>query len=150
MRNRPGVVLAVAVGLLLLVAVLGAVLSATRPGPQLPEGSPEAAVRDYVTAVVADDSETAASLLDPQGSCTEDDLRDAGDRSAGRIVLRDVRLDGEEAVVEVDVVHGGQGPLGADEWRDELRFDLRRDGDRWVITGEPWPVYGCLAPRQVP
>lgn len=144
MRNRAGLVLAVAVGVLLLVAVVAVVLSATRPGPQLAEGSPEAAVRDYVAAVAEDDREAAAALLDPQGSCDEDDMRQYGSSSSsGRIVLREAEVDGDEAVVHVDVVHDGEGPFGAGEWRDELRFDLRRDGERWVITGEPWPMYGC-------
>ncbi|WP_156875741.1 hypothetical protein [Ornithinimicrobium pekingense] len=150
MRNRAGVVLAVAVGVLLLVAVVAAVLSATRPGPQLTEGSPEAAVRDYVAAVVEGDREAAAARLDPEGPCTEEDLRLVGEPSDGRIVLRDVELDGAEATVRVDVVHDGEGPFGAGEWRDELRFDLRRDGEHWVVTGEPWPMYGCQAPRPAP
>lgn len=144
MRNRAGLVLAVAVGVLLLVAVVAAVLAATRPGPQLAEGSPEAAVRDYVAAVVDGDRGVAAGLLDPQGRCGEDDLSHYGTDSSGRIVLRETEVDGDEAEVHVDIVHDGEGPFGAGEWRDELRFDLRRDGDRWVITGEPWPMYGCL------
>lgn len=151
MRNRAGLVLAVAVGALLLVAVVGAVLSATRPGPRLAEGSPEAAVRDYVTAVVEGDREAAAGLLDPEGSCAEDDLGAYGpDSSSGRIVLREAEATGDEAEVRVDVVHDGEGPFGAGEWREELRFDLRRDGERWVITGEPWPMYGCAERGKTP
>jgi hypothetical protein len=138
------------VGVLLLVAVLAGVLSATRPGPQLPEGSPEAAVRDYVTAVVGGEQETAAALLDPEGTCTEEDLQQVGEPSPGRMVLRETQVDGDEAEVQVDVVHGGEGPFASGEWRDELRFELRRDGDRWVVTGEPWPMYGCVSPKQVP
>lgn len=150
MRNRAGLVLAVAVGVLVLMAVVAAVLSATREGPQLPEGSPEAAVQAYLQAVAEGDEDAAAAFLDPEGRCTEEDLRDSGSRSAGRIVLRDVEVDGDEADVEVELVYGGDGPFGGDEWRDPVRFDLRRDGDRWVITGEPWPMYGCRADRSVP
>lgn len=150
MRNRAGLVLLVAVGVLVLLAVIAGVLSATREGPQLSEGSPEAAVQDYLAAVAEGDDAAAAAILDPQGECTEDDLRDGGQPSTGRIVLRDVEVDGDEADVQVEIVYGGEGPFGGGEWREEVRFDLRRDADRWVITGEPWPMYGCLDGRREP
>ena len=150
MTNRAGLVLAGAVAVLVLLAVVAGVLSATREGPRLPEGSPEAAVQDYLTAVAEGDEAAAAAVLDPQGECGEDDLRDRGRRSTGRIVLRDVEVDGDEADVEVEIVYGGEGPFGGGEWREEIRFDLRRDADRWLITGEPWPMFGCLDERPAP
>ena len=135
--------LAAAVAVLVLLAVVAAVVSATRTGPRLPEGSPEAAVQDYITAVDQGDLAAAAAFLDPDGGCTEDDLEPAGDLSAARDVLRDTSVDGDEADVRVDLVHGGTGLFGGDEFRDEQRFELRRSADGWVITGEPWPMFFC-------
>lgn len=151
MENSAGKVLAIAVGVLVLLAVVAGVLSATRQGPQLPEGSAEATVQAYLRAVAEGDEEAAAALLDPQGRCTEEDLRMyGGPGPTGRIVLRDVEVDGDEAEVQVEVVYGEEGPFGGGEWSEDIRFDLRRDGEAWVITGEPWPMYGCSDVKPVP
>ena len=137
-------VLAASVAALVLLAVVAGVLSATRSGTELPSGSPEAAVQDYITAVDQDDADAAATYLDPEGGCAVEDLENMGGRSTSRVVLRDSEIDGDEAEVRVDFVFGGGGPFGGgEEFRNEERFDLRRDGDRWVITGEPWPMFFC-------
>ncbi|TQM96554.1 hypothetical protein FB476_1423 [Ornithinimicrobium humiphilum] len=142
MRNRAGLVLGLAVGVLVLLAVVAGVLSAARSGPSLPEGSPEAVVQAYVSAVVGDDADVAATHLDPEGRCSESDVRGYG-RTTARVVLRDVDIIGETATVDVEFVHGGSGPFGGDEWREEQTYELRRHDGTWVITGEPWPMYYC-------
>lgn len=149
MRNRAGVVLAAAVAVLVLLAVVAGVLSATRSSTELPAGSPEAAVQDYLTAVEQDDVDAAATHLDPDGGCTADDLENYGGGSTARVVLRDTEVAGDEAEVRVDIVTGGGGLFGGgDGFRDQQQFDLRRDGDRWVITGEPWPMFFCEGARR--
>lgn len=147
MRNRAGLVLGICVALLVLVAVVAAVLSTSRSGAQLPEGSPEATVQDYLRAVTDGDTRRAATHLDPEGRCTERDLRDAHAGDPTRVVLRDTRTEGEEADVRVDLVHGDGGPFGGDGYREELTLDLRREGGAWVVTGEPWPMYACSGSR---
>lgn len=142
MTKMPTVVLAIAVGVLVLLAVVAGVLSATRSGPDLPAGSPEAAIRDYVRAVQDRDAETAAGFLAPDGSCTSEDVERALGGSPSRVVLRSTSTTGERAVVEIDLVHS-QGPWGSSEYRQEERFDLRRADSGWVITGEPWPMHYC-------
>lgn len=149
MNRRAGTVLAIVVALLVLLAVVAGVVSATRSDPVLPEGSPEAAVQDYVSAVYEEDAEAAAEWLDPDGRCTVEDLEDARTDAGPRIVLREVDVDGDEATVDVDRVRGENGPFGGGEWTEDLTFELERRGDRWVIVGEPWPMYGCLGDQRI-
>ncbi|GAA5162208.1 hypothetical protein [Ornithinimicrobium tianjinense] len=142
MSGRAGKVLAVVVGVLVLLAVVAGVISATRERPELPAGSPEATVQDYVTLIYDDDLEGAAELLDPDGSCTVEDLDLAFVDQAARVVLRDTSVDGDRATVRVGLVHPSGSPLG-DEFTQDETFRLVRSPDGWVITGDPWPVYGC-------
>lgn len=145
MSSRAGLVLAVVVGVLVLLAVVAGVVSATRDGAELPPGSPEAVVQDYVARVYDDDPDGAAELLDPADGCTADHLAEAYADDAARVVLRDVRVDGARATVRLDFVHGTDGPFDS-EWTREETFRLSRtdDGAPWRITGEPWPMHGCL------
>lgn len=141
-RGRAGAVLAVAVAVLVVLAVVAGVLATTRPGPDLPPGSPEATVQDYLRLVHDGDLDAAAELLDPAGRCTVEDLDQSYADVDARMVLRDSSVEGDRATVRIAFVHT-DGPLGADTWESDERFELARDGDRWVITGEPWPMYQC-------
>ncbi|WP_404382459.1 hypothetical protein LL946_16165 [Knoellia locipacati] len=143
MGTRAARGLVIAVAALLFLAVGAGVFAALRPGPQPKAGSPEARVRDYVTALYESDPATAAAQLDPDGPCDEADLRDIFLDGEARVVLRESATDGDTARVRVDLVHAGGGPLGGGENREPATFDLRRVGDRWVITGEPWPTFAC-------
>jgi hypothetical protein len=143
MGNRATRGLGIAVATLILLAVAAGVIAAVRPGPELAAGSPEARVRDYVAALYEHDPATAAAQLDPDGRCDEEDLREVFLDGQARVVLRESTTEGDTARVRVDLVRSGDGPLGGGENREPATFDLRRAGDRWVITGEPWPTFSC-------
>ena len=81
--------------------------------------------------------------LDPAGGCGEEDLEQAYASRDVRAVLRSTSTDAGGATVRVDLVQGGDGPFGGDGWTDEQTFELVRDGDRWLLTGTPWPLYSC-------
>jgi hypothetical protein len=140
-RATKGLVLAVLA--LVLLAVGAGLLATLRSGPELPSGSPEARVRDYVAALFAQDPAEAARQLDPDGPCGEGDLRGGFVDEQARVVLRDSDIEQDTARVRVDIVHSGDGPIGGGESREPVTFDLRRAGERWVITGEPWPTFSC-------
>lgn len=143
MDTRAGKVLAVVVVILVLLGVVAGVVSATREAPQLPAGTPEATVQDYVTKVYAGDLDGAAALLDPAGSCTVTDLEAAYTDGSMRVVLVDSRVDGDRATVRVALVRSSSTPF-ADGYRQEESFRLERAGDGWAISGEPWPMFGCV------
>lgn len=146
MNSPPGRVLAVVVGILVLLAVVAGVLSATRGEGDLPAGSPEAAVQDYVSRVYDRDLEGAAAVLDPEGGCTVEDLERNVHEPDARVVLRSSEVDGDTARVRVELIRGEDGLLGSGEWSQEETFSLVRAQERWVITGEPWPMFSCVAP----
>jgi hypothetical protein len=144
MNSSPGRVLAVVVGVLVVLAVVAGVLSARRGAGELTPGSPEAAVQDYLSRVYDRDLDGAAELLDPEGDCTVSDLERNVYEPDARVVLRSSEVDGATALVRVELVHGEEGPLGSGEWAQEESFRLERVDDRWVITGEPWPMFSCF------
>lgn len=143
--GRAGLVLAIAVALLVLLAVVAGVLAATRPAPQLTAGSPEATVQDYLQHVHAHELEDAAALLSAESGCTVTHLEDAYVDRGARIVLRDTRVEGDTARVRVDLVHDEGGLFGGGGWTSEETFELVRDGDRWAVSGTPWPMGFCGA-----
>lgn len=144
MNRRAGTVLAIAVGVLVLLAVVAGLVSATRDTADLPAGSPEAVVQDYLRLVQDRDHVAALELLDPATTCTFEDLSSSSGEPAVRVVLVESRVDGDRATVRLDVVRGTGGPLQS-EWSTEETFRLLRadDGSGWSITGVPWPMYTC-------
>lgn len=143
MNRRAGMILAVAVGLLVLLAVVAGVLSATRDGADLPDGSPEAVVQDYLALVGDRDFDAALELLEPGTSCTVEDLSTANTSLGSRVVLKDTRVDGDRATVWIDIVRGTDGPFGS-EWTSEEIFRLTRTADGgWSISDTPWPMHRC-------
>lgn len=148
MSSRAGTVLAVVVGVLVLLAVVAGVVSATRDREDLPAGSPEAVVQDYVAKIYDGDVDAAATRLAADSACTVEDLSDAYAEPAARVVLRDSSVEGRRATVRLDFVHGTDGPFQS-EWTQEETFRLvREDGSAgWAITGVPWPMPGCGAGR---
>lgn len=138
-QNR---VVGVIAGLVVLLAVIAAVLSETRR-PDLPDpGTPAAVVLDYLDAIVTGDAERAAALLDPELDCTAEQV--AGSRTAGglRATVLSTDTDGSKSVVQVQIDETGEL---LDSWSHNERFQLRRTGSSWLLTGNPWPVYECWA-----
>ncbi|WP_131104314.1 hypothetical protein [Ornithinimicrobium sufpigmenti] len=143
MSDRPTRILLAAVAGLLLLAVVAAVLSATRADPGYAEGSPEAAVQSYAVAAVAKDGEEAVRHLDPAAGCTAQHVEESWVRPGARVVLRDTSVDGDRATVRLDVVSASGGPFDASEWTNEETLELRQVDGEWLVTGTPWPLYTC-------
>lgn len=148
MTSRASRVLLITVVALVLLAVIGAVVSALRPTQQLEPGSPEASVQAYVSAVFSGDNAAAIELLDPDGPCTITDLQQADYRApTARVVLRERTVTGERATVQVEMIRSNSATLGGSEWAEDQTFTLRKSADHgWVISDEsPWPMFGCFS-----
>lgn len=150
MGTRANRILAAAVAGLLVIAVVAVVVSATRPRAQFEEGSPEAAVQSYLEAVWAGDGQGALEHLEPDTGCTATDLEQGYVDDRARVVLRDSRRDGDTAVIEVELVRSGGGPFGGDEWSETETFRLVEGAAGWLITGSPWPAFGCTGKGSEP
>jgi hypothetical protein len=141
--GRPNRILSFVVLVVAVIGVVAGVLMATRDVPTYDRRTPEGVVQAYLTAVIDGDHDAAVAFLAEESSCTVDDLDRASVPEGVRIVLRDTRVDGDAAQVEVDVALPSGGPLGGSETTERHTFRLRQaDGD-WRITGRPWPMYDC-------
>lgn len=141
MKARPNLVLAVVVGVVAVLVVVAAVLASTRTSHPADPATPEGTVQLFVTAVLDRDDAAAVALLDPSLGCSVP-LPDRG--MSGRRVtfaVAGTRVLGERASVEIDITEYGSGPF--DSWSHRESYSLVTAGGRWLITGEPWPLYTC-------
>jgi hypothetical protein len=144
MSASPNRVLAVILGTVGVLAVTALALIALRPSPTFDPATPEGVVQGYLEAVFAGDETTAVGYIDPQSGCGEGDIARARIDGSSRAVLVDTDIDDSVARVEVEVTRSqGQGPFDYYEYSQDQIFDLVHSADRWLLTGDPWPVYAC-------
>ena len=143
MTTRPGRVLAIVVGLVVLLAVVVGVLAANRTATEYDRATPEGVVQAYVGAVLDDDVEVAADLLSGDSPCDLDDFDSGYLPEYDRVVLLDSEVDGDSARVEIEVVTA-EGPFGAFDYTERHTFRLEPAGTGWRITGRPWPLFECF------
>ena len=144
MAVRANVVLGVVVGVMATAAVVAAVVAVQRDAVVLDAGSPEATVQTYVAAIAADDLLTAVDQLAPESDCGIDDLAAAYLPESLEVVLHSTEVDGTEAVVTVKVTDGyGEGPFTGSGYTHAETLVLRQVDGQWLLTGTPWPMYGC-------
>jgi len=134
-------VLAAVVGVIVLAALVTVLVASHHPA-ELEPGSPEAAVQDYVDAVLDRDSEVALRMLAPGSDCEVEDFDNAYVPEDVYMSLREVEVSGSTARVDVSVTDGSGGMIPT-EWTEERTFRLQRAGDDWLITGTPWPLFEC-------
>lgn len=141
--SQPNRILAMAVGALIVLAVVAAFVGASRPEPELDPDTPDGVVLAYVRAMLERDPERGAELLAPTLGCTVDDLADAFVPDSARVVRDDVTERGDSATVRLEITEGGgSGPLDSEFTHTEEFRLARRDG-QWLIVEFPWPVYFC-------
>lgn len=136
--GRTGLVIALAVGLLVVLGLVAVVVS--REPAQLGLDTPEGTVQAWLQSVVDDEPRT--DLLDAASTCTrQDDIGYVADDIRARVV--DTTIDGDRATVELTITEGtSSGPLDT-PYSHEESIELRRDADAWLITGYEWPYDGC-------
>ncbi len=140
-------VLAIFVGAVVLLAVLAGVVVANRATPDLNPGTPEGVVQEYLKAVFAGDYPAAAGLLSPSSGCGASDLAAGLVPASARIVLDHSAVNGDHAVVTVNVTEGtGGGPFDSGYSHTE-RITVQREGGAWKITGSPWLLPLCVSTK---
>jgi hypothetical protein len=135
------------VGAVVLLAVLAGVVVANRAAPALDPGTPEGVVQKYLKAVFDGDYPVAAGLLAPSSGCDVSDVAAAYVPESAQIVLDNTAVDGDHAVVTVDVTEGsGESPFGSTGYSHKERITVQRDSGHsgvWKITGSPWLLTPC-------
>ncbi|MEX2599185.1 MAG: hypothetical protein WD533_05960 [Dehalococcoidia bacterium] len=151
-RWLAGIVAAV---VLLAVVSIGVTLIAGGDVEELPEGTPERAVQDYLMAAQDRDYIIAYDLLAPevQEQCSLGDYTRSispDDRSSIRVRLDSVQaINGaSEVTVRVTTIHTGD-PI-PNEFTNTHRYLLEETDGEWLLTSAPWPYNWCTdRPRPV-
>lgn len=143
MTRGPNRVLAFLVIAVVLVAASAGVVVANRSTPTLDPDTPEATVQQYLQAVLDGDFPAAADLLAGSSDCDTSDVAQAYLPESARIVLDRTTVDGDRAVVTLDVADGGGGPFGDSGYSRTERVSLALEDDAWKITGSSWLLYTC-------
>lgn len=141
--RRPNRVLLLVLAGIALVAALAGVLVAQRGGPGYDPATPEGTVAAYLDAVLHGDADRAARLLAPGTRCTVADLDRADLPDDVRVTLREVRVSGDTARVDVGAALPSGDLFGGTETFEEHVLRLARHDGTWLLTGEPWPASGC-------
>ena len=140
MKTRPNLVLAVVAGLVVLLAIVAGILAATREQPALDPTTPEGTAQLLALAVIDGDDEEAVSYLDPALGCSAP-LPEIYRPTRLSIAVVDTTIDGDRATVVLNVTESSGGLLDSYDHREVI--ELKADGDRWLATGHPWPIYAC-------
>lgn len=144
-------ILALLVGAVVLLAVLAGVVTGRRTPPDLDPHTPAGVVQEYLKAVIIGNYPAAARLLSPSSGCIASDLASAYAPGSAQIVLDHTAVNGDHAVVTVDVTEGSRDdPFGSSGFSHTERITVQRDGGVWKITGSPWLLPSCGSPKGGP
>lgn len=141
MKQVPNIVLAVITGLIVILAVVAALIAGRDQTSQWPPDSPEAAVQNYVQAVVDQNYPVALRHLDPALACNVTHFEQSYYPQDNAISLFQASITADEATVLVEI--GSYGEPFFDAFVHQEQFDLINTPDGWLVTGSPWPVYIC-------
>ena len=146
-----------ALGVLVVAAVVGALMSDGGQPDLFAEDVPEGITQRYVLAMIDGDLDEAWGYLSPelQAGCALDDWRDAASRQShledSRILLDEVHwVNDTEAVVSLNRRWVSQPDpfdlsFSAEESThhfEDFRLQKQDDG-AWRIFRLPWPVFSC-------
>ncbi len=129
-----------------MAALLTIALAANRNVASYPEGSPEAALQQFVSASLDEDEDAMLLLLTDQmrSRCTAL-LADSGfDRSWSGTSLRadlaEIEVDGDRAEAMVRFQEGNNDdPFDSSSWDFERRYVLVESDGSWFIERAGWP-----------
>ncbi len=131
-----------AVGLIIVLVAVAAVVSSTRSTLVLDKTKPAWAVQSYLKAFLAGRNAEAAKMISPESECTVVDVDRAYIIDNARIVLISASTNGNTAEVRVRVEFPLNGPFG-DSSTEDHTFRLTDSNGTWLLTGIPWPLYNC-------
>ncbi|PKB56961.1 MAG: hypothetical protein BZY73_05540 [SAR202 cluster bacterium Casp-Chloro-G3] len=149
-------------GLLILALIIASVvvglLNRTQNAVLLPEGTPGAAVQQYLVAIEAGETQQAYEYLsaDLQEKCTLEHFRDTARyldrRDANNNRDTRISLESEQSVdnaMEVRILiteFNVSAPFDVNEYSHTEVFLLEELDGGWRFVDEPWPMYGCPDP----
>lgn len=140
MNPRPNEVLAVVIAIVALLAVLAGVFTVVRQQPEPDPSTPDGVVQLYALALIRGDDAEAVTYLDPALGCSAP-LPGVMRPLRASLTVADTTVTGRRATVLADITESQGGMLNT--WENREEFQLRQTDGEWLLTGHPWPVYGC-------
>lgn len=141
MKSVPNLVLASITALIVVLAVAAGIFASRDTVPSWPADSPEAVVQAYAEAVSEADYAAAIELLDPLMECKPENFARSYYPQDTTIALLQSHIGPDRATVTVEI--GTYGEAFFEPFMGQEQFELIADDGGWLITGAPWPVYGC-------
>lgn len=140
MSTRPNLVLAIVTAGVVLLAVVAGLLSATRDAPEPDPATADGVAQLFVLAAIEGDDDVASGYLAPSVGCTPPFL-DRSRPDAINMYVASSSVTGDRATVQIDITEMDGGMYGSYTHRES--FQLERDGDSWLLTETPWPIFYC-------
>ena len=146
---------------LIITSVVVGLLNRPQSVPMLPEGTPGAAVQQYLMAIEAGQARQAYDYLsaDLQEKCTLEHFRDTTrhfdrrDRNDGRdtrITLENERPIDDAIEVRIRITEFNvSAPFDVNEYSYTQDYLLEELDGTWQFVDEPWPMTWCPAPEDV-
>lgn len=136
--------LVILLGVIAALVVVAIVVVLTRGGPAaLDRTSPEGVVQEYAAAVLEGRFDEARNYLsiEPRENCRP---FDPSPHQQLRVALRNVSIAGDRAFVHVLITTSDSSdPFGGGGYQDSDSFELRREGEAWLIRSAPWQFTIC-------
>ncbi len=135
--------LALIVGVILIVAVVGAaIVNTLRPVQPLDPASPEGVVQAFLVAIDEERFDSAYQLLSvgAQADCTSADLA-IEQPDMGRVVVDDVTEFGDETLVVLDATVMEVDPIDPYTYETTLEFTLIDESGAMKIDRLPYPFF---------
>jgi hypothetical protein len=144
MRKNPVAMLGLAMGAVVLLAVVAMILAEARRNTTYPEGSPQRTVQNYLEKVANDEKVIAYSYVAKESPCTQKDMDAAFGEPIDRTIVQFARIDGDRGVIGIrlEMGYGGGGVFGGRSTQDHT-FTLVREGSQWKLTDQIWPMTSC-------
>ena len=146
-RRGTNQVLAVIVIVTLGLAAVAALLTSSQETKEYSTSSPEGVVQMYLRDVIDGKNEDAIRFLSQDSLCDATDLDRSWMPENVRVNLRETRIEGERAFVDVAADISSGGPFD-DYYTENHTYRLARENGAWKILGIPWPMYSCDEVKQ--
>ena len=126
----------------LALAAVAAYLTVSQETKEYNPSSPERIVQMYLRDVIAKKNEGAVQYLAQDSNCDATDLDRSWMPENVRVNLRETRMEGNRAFVDVAVDIASGGPFD-NYYTENHTYRLIRENSAWRILGIPWPMYSC-------
>lgn len=144
-EDRFLIAILVFIGLLVAVAV-GSFFVRQDVATYVADDVPEGVVHNYILAIQKKDFQKAYSYIqqtkDTPGYETfrSSFLNDPGYRQEVTLSIGKVNVNGDEAIVDIFILHGGSRPFGS-SWRETQTSLLIFEDGHWKIAHFPYPYW---------